>query len=132
VKTLLALTLTLMVAPVAAADAPQHLAGVSDEETRIPPGGITQYQRGNGDVLVVLDRTGRWYRLGLNEGCLSNSPHIYALTFGYSGAVARIDRFTKVLIRDTGGQSQFSCQIDSIRRSEAPPQVNSKSRVTLD
>jgi hypothetical protein len=132
VKTLLPLALLALAAPLAATPAPQHLSGVSDEETRIPSGGITQYRRGNGDVLFVLDRAGRWYRLGLNQGCLSNSPHIYSITFGYSDNITRVDRFTKVVIKDSNGALGFSCQIDSIRRSEAPPQVDSKSPVTLD
>ena len=126
------LVLLALVAPLAATAAPQHLAGVSDEETRIPSGGITQYERGNGDVLFVRDRLNRWYRLGLNEGCLSNSPRIYSLTFGYSDGIARVDRFSKVLIKDSSGALVFSCGIDSIRRSEAPPQINSESPVTLD
>jgi hypothetical protein len=114
------------------AEAPPHLAGVSDAETTIPPGGITQYHAGNGDVLFVLDRAGRWYRVGLNEGCLRNTPRIHSLSFGSSDGASRIDRFTKVTIKDSAGALGFNCQIASIRRSEAPPQVNSKSIVTLD
>jgi len=131
-KTLLPLALLALAAPLAAAEAPHHLPGISDEETSITSGPISRYHRGNGDVLFVLDRAGRWYRVGLNEGCLSNSPRIYSLAFGYTDGNARIDRFTKVMIKDSSGALGFNCQIASIRRSEAPPQVNSKSPVTLD
>lgn len=129
---LLPLTLLALAAPLAAAGAPHALAGVSDEETTIPSGGISQYHRGKGDVLFVLDRTGSWYRIGLNEGCLSTTPRIHSVAFDTGKGSSRIDRFSRVLIDQGGGTLQASCKVDSIRRSEAPPQVDSKSPVTLD
>jgi hypothetical protein len=131
-KALLSFALLALTAPLAAAEAPRSLAGVADTETTIPSGGITQYHAGKADVLFVLDRAGRWYRVGLNEGCLSNTARIYSLSFGSSDGTSRIDRFTKVMIKDSAGAFALNCQIASIRRSEAPPQVNSKSPVTLD
>ena len=122
---------TLLAAPLAA-HSTGPLPGVANEETSIPSGGITQYHRGKGDVLFVLDRAGRWYRLGLNEGCLSTTPRIDSLAFGNALASDRVDRFTSVLIDPDGGALHVNCRIDSIRRSEAPPQVNSRSPVTLD
>ena len=129
-KAALASAAIILAAPLAAQPA-GPLPGVANEETTIPSGGITQFHRGKGDVLFVLDRVGHWYRLGLNDGCLSESPRIRSLTFGNS-ASQRIDRFTQVFIRDSGGRLGLNCRIDSIRRSEAPPQVDSKSPVTLD
>jgi hypothetical protein len=131
-KALVSLAVLALAAPLAAADAHQHLAGVSDEETSIPSGGIQQYHAGRGDVLFVLDRAGRWYRLGLNDGCLSTTPRIQSLSFDQANGSQRIDRFTKVRIKQDAGALQNVCLIDSIRRSEAPPQVDSKSPVTLD
>ena len=130
-KAALASAAISLAAPLAAQPA-GALPGVANEETTIPSGGITQFHRGKGDVLFVLDRVGHWYRLGLNEGCLSTAPRIYSLAFSYSGGIQRIDRFTQVFIRDSGGRLGLNCRIDSIRRSEAPPQVDSKSPVTLD
>ena len=131
-KALLALAAALIAAPLAASPVTTHLAGVSDEETNIPPGGITQFHRGNGDVLFVLDRAGRWYRVGLNEGCLKNATRIDSIAFGVNDAFDRIDRFTTILVRESNGSFGYSCNVRSIRRSEAPPQINSKSPVTLD
>lgn len=131
-KLLLPLAFLAIATPLAAASAPQHLAGVSDEEVTIPSGGISQYHRGNGDTLFVLDRAGRWYRIGLNEGCLRATPKVDSVAFDADKASGRIDRFTRVRIGEGGGNLKLSCQIDSIRRSEAPPQVDSKSPVTLD
>lgn len=130
-KSLLPLALLALSAPLAAASSPQHLPGVANEETSIPSGGIKQFHRGNADVLFVLDRTGRWYRVGLNEGCLSTTPRIDSVTFD-SGTSSRIDRFTRVLIGEGGGSMELSCRVDSIRRSEAPPQVHAKGQVTLN
>ena len=131
-KALLAFAASLIAAPLAASPVTTHLAGVSDEETNIPPGGITQFHRGNGDVLFVLDRAGRWYRVGLNEGCLKNATRIDSIAFGVNDAFERIDRFTTILVRESNGSFGYSCNVQSIRRSEAPPQINSKSPVTLD
>ena len=131
-KKLFPLALLAFAAPLAAASAPQHLAGVSDEETAVPAGGIMDFHRGNGDVLFVSDHSGRWYRLGLNEGCLRQSNRIGSIAFGIKDGVGRIDHFTTVLVREVSGSRGFTCNVDSIRRSEAPPQINSKSPVTLD
>ena len=130
-RLLLPVVAALLAIPVAAHPA-GSLSGVADEETTIPSGGISQFHRGKGDVLFVLDRAGRWYRLGLNEGCLSTTPRIDSLAFSYSGGIQRVDRFTQVFIREPGGHHGLNCRVDSIRRSEAPPQIDSKSRVTLD
>lgn len=131
-KRLLPLALLALATPLAAADTVQHLAGVADEETTIPSGGIKQYHAGKGDVVFVLDRAGRWYRVGLNEGCLSKTPRIQSLAFDQPDGAQRIDRFTTVRIKQDAGALQHTCRIASIRRSEAPPQVDSKSPVTLD
>lgn len=131
-KPLLALALLTFAAPLAAADAPLSLPGVADEETTISSGGISQYHAGNGDVLFVLDRAGRWYRIALNDGCLKGTDYIGSLSFDYDDSFRRIDRFTRVLIAPDAGAMRLTCRIDSIRRSEAPPQVDSRSRVTLD
>ena len=129
-RLVLPIAAALLAAPLAAQPA-GPLPGVANEETTIPSGGITQFHRGKGDVLFVLDRVGHWYRLGFNDGCLSESPRIRSLTFGNS-ASQRIDRFTKVQIDGLDGSLSLSCRIESIRRSEAPPQVDSKSPVTRD
>jgi len=130
-KLFLPVAVALFATPLAAYSA-GPLPGIADEETTIPSGGITQFHRGKGDVLFVLDRAGRWYRLGLNEGCLSTTPRIDSLAFGYSGGIQRVDRFTQVFIRESRAHHGLNCRVDSIRRSEAPPQIDSKSRVTLD
>ena len=131
-KTLIAsLAFALAASPLQAA-VPAALPGVSEQETTIPAGGISRYHRGKGDVLFVLDRAGRWYRLGLNEGCLSASPRIETVAFGYSNGIQRVDHFTRVLIAESRGGPKINCRIESIRRSEAPPQVDSDSPVTLD
>lgn len=111
-----------------AAAAPAALPGVSDEETDIPSGGIREYHRGKGDVIFVRHRTGRWYRIELNDGCLDNGLTSDSLSFDSRNPGGRIDRFTRVSQPRTG----LNCSIESIRRSAAPPQVNSRSPVTLD
>jgi len=108
------------------------LPGVSNDETTIPAGGITRFERGKGDVVFVLDRRGRWYRVGLNEGCLRATPKINALSFGDALSSDRVDRFTRVMIDGLDGSMRLTCSIESIRSSEAPPQVDSTSPVTLD
>jgi hypothetical protein len=108
--------------------APGSLPGISDEETTIPAGGITQYHVGKGDVMFVRDRVSRWYRLQLNEGCLRTPPGSDAVSFGQDGASGRIDKFTQVRFLRDGR----ACGITSIRRSVPPPQADSKSPVTLD
>jgi hypothetical protein len=123
----LAILASLTSAPLAAA---QHvpLAGVADEETTIPSGQIRDFQRGKGDVLFVRDRIDRWYRLKLTEGCLGTLRSSDPLVFGGNNPGGKIDRFTRVL----QPAYKVSCHIESIRRSAAPPQVDSESPVTLD
>lgn len=107
----------------------QELPGITDEETVIPFGGVREFHKGHGDVLFVRDRETKWYRIALNKGCLSNSGPLRSVIFDSSGPSTRIDRTTMVIL-DSG--VPVHCRIESIRRSEAPPQVDSKSRVTLD
>ena len=126
-KTLIA-ALVIGSLAVPAIAAPAHLAGISDEETTIPAGGITQYHVGKGDVMFVRDRVNQWYRLQLNEGCLSNPLGSDSVSFGQDGASGRIDKFTQVRFLRDGRL----CGITSIRRSVPPPQADSKSPVTLD
>ena len=104
------------------------LPGVANEETEIPSGNIREYHRGHGDVIFVRHETDRWYRVRLNDGCLSNLMRSDRLVFDQATSSGRIDRYTRVRQPAIGA----SCSIRSIRRSEAPPQVNSKSPVTLD
>jgi len=112
----------------AAAAGPLGLAGVSDRETTIPSGGISAYYYGKGDVLFVRDQAARWYRLGLNKGCLGTPVTNDGVVFEGDGVTGRIDTFTQVrFIND-----RRVCRVDSIRRSVAPPQVDSDSPITLD
>jgi hypothetical protein len=128
-KFLLALGTALIAAPLAANPAVTPLPGVADQETTIPYGAVQQVERGHGDVLFVRDRTNQWYRLGLNRGCLRNTTvQLDQVIFDHRSPTTGIDRFTTIeLPRDL-----TSCAIDSIRRSAAPPQVDSHSPVTLD
>jgi len=130
-KTLIAIAASVLAVPLAAQPV-LSLPGVSDQETTIPFGGITRFHRGHHDNLFVLDRAGHWYRLGLNKGCLSGTPRISVVAFDSGAASERIDRFTRVIVSGPGGTLPVNCQLDSIRRSEAPPQFDSNSRVTLD
>jgi hypothetical protein len=123
----LAILASLAAAPLAAAQQ-VPLAGVADEETTIPSGQIRDFQRGNGDVLFVRHQTDRWYRLQLNEGCLGTLRSSDPLVFGGNDPGGKIDRFTRVV----QPAYRVSCHIESIRRSAAPPQVDSDSPVTLD
>lgn len=127
-RKLLPLTLLSIAMPLAASET-HPLAGVSDKETSIPSGGVTQFHQGRGDVVFVLDRAGRWYRVALNEGCLSSKGSIQTLSFDTDTVGGRIDRFTRVTVKSGVA---LNCMITSIRRSEAPPQVDSGSPVTLD
>lgn len=125
------IALSLVAAAVLAGPAgAQSLPGVSDRETTIPyaRNGIREFHFGNGDVMFVRDRTNHWYRLELNGGCLSNGFNgATSAAFTANGA-NRIDTSSKVVFANSGR----TCLVDSIRRSGAPPQVNSKSPVTLD
>ena len=127
-KTAILVATALLAAPVAATTAPESLAGVADEETTIPSGEIREFHRGHGDVLFVRHRTDRWYRVELNKGCLKTLARSDQLMFDRSSPGDRIDRFTRVRQPVMG----TNCSITSIRRSVAPPQVDSKSPITLD
>lgn len=121
----------ISVMALAAASVTTPLAGVSDEETTISSaadGSITDYHFGNGDVIFVRDRTLRWYRVQLNKDCLAHTVQRDQPIAFESGFSQQIDRFTRVHLLQDG----VFCNIDSIRRSAAPPQVDSKSVVTLD
>jgi hypothetical protein len=127
-KTAILVATALAVAPLSAASPTESLPGVADKETSIPSGSISEYHRGNGDVIFVRHQTDRWYRVQLNEGCLSTLARSDQLMFDRSSPGDRIDRFTRVHQPVMG----TNCTITSIRRSVAPPQVDSKSPITLD
>ena len=78
--------------------------------------------------MFVRDRTNQWYWLGLNRGCLRGATvQLDQVVFDHRSTPG-IDRFTIVrLPRDLR-----SCNIDSIRASAPPPQVDRHSPVTLD
>ena len=127
-KAIFALASALVAAPLLASPYMQHLAGVSDRETVIPYGDIRQSVLGHRDVLFVRDRDNQWYRLQLNAGCRGLTTDVNTLVFNHHGASQQIDRFTTVVIPEEAR----TCGIESIRQSLAPPQVNSRSPVTLD
>jgi hypothetical protein len=127
-KAILALGSALIAAPLPASPPVQHLAGVSDRETVIPYGDVRQSVRGHGDILFVRDRNNRWYRLKLNAGCSVNVTDVNTLIFNHHGASQQIDRFTTIVIPE----EIRTCGIESIRESLAPPQIDSRSPVTLD
>lgn len=126
-RTSLVLASVLLAAPVAAAEVPK-LAGVSDQETRIRSGEIREFHRGNGDVMFVRDRENKWYRVALNKGCLSSGWSSENIAFRPRDNSGEINQLTEVRFLEHGR----NCNIDSIRRSVAPPQVDSKSPITLD
>jgi hypothetical protein len=124
-KTLLALAAAVVAAPLAAAHPVVPLAGVANGETTIDST-IVDAQRGHGDVMFVRDQTNRWYRVALNEGCLSIPLDFEQIVFRRDAGL--INRFTFVdFPRDFR-----SCHITSIRHSAPPPQVDRRSIVTLD
>lgn len=128
-KTAIALAAALLAVPLmAATPALTPLPGVADEETEITSGVIEEFHLGNGDVMFVRDRTSRWFRLQLNEGCLKRPLLADRVVFRNQAPAQKIDRFTRVSLPG----SSRTCAIDSIRRSVPPPQVDSKSPVTLD
>jgi hypothetical protein len=130
-KALLALAAALAAAPLSASDrSSPPLPGVADEETTISSA-VQDFRRGYGDVLFVRDRTQRWYRLQLNAGCLKPPLAARNIEFENRGFSTRVNRFTAVRLREASGRWGRTCSIESIRRSAAPPQVNSNSRVTL-
>jgi hypothetical protein len=127
-KAILALSSALLAMPLLASPTVHHLAGVADSETTIPYGDIRQSVRGHADVLFVKNRDNRWYRLQVNAGCARRITDANTLVFRHNGSGQQIDRFTTIVIPEEGR----TCNIRSIRESEAPPQINSRSRVTLD
>jgi len=126
-RTALVFASVLLTAPVSAADGPT-LAGVSDQETRIRSGEIREFHRGKGDVMFVRDRENKWYRVALNEGCLGNDWAGDKVAFRARDVSGEINKLTEVRFIEQGR----NCNIDSIRRSVAPPQVDSKSPIKLD
>jgi hypothetical protein len=127
-KAILALGVVLIAAPLPAKAPVKSLPGISDKETIIPYREIQQSVRGHGDVFFVRDRANHWYRLQLNEGCARGTSDANGLVFRHQGPSRQIDRFTTVFI---GGERR-TCAITSIRKSEPPPQIDSKSPVTLE
>ncbi|AKH41099.1 hypothetical protein FHS61_001623 [Altererythrobacter atlanticus] len=119
----IASAIALLATPLAAQEG-GSLPGVSDEETRITSGSVESVVRSTDSLLFVRDRANRWYRVQLNDNCLRPVPQMETLLFDNAGS-GPIDKFTSVRAQQTG----ISCRIVSIRRSEAPPQVDSKSRV---
>ncbi len=127
-KTVFALGSALIAAPLVASPVPIHLPGVSDRETTIPYGDVRQSVRGHGDVFFVKDRDNHWYRLQFNAGCAGSTTDANGLVFNHHGSSQEVDRFTTVLIPE----ERRSCAIQSIRQSLPPPQIDSRSPVTLD
>jgi hypothetical protein len=122
--------LPLFALAAAAPAAAQDLAGVSDQETTIAfagGGGIVEYHKGNGDVLFVRSRANHWYRVQTNKGCLTGYHDAMPTLFD-TGTGQRLDKLSVIRVPENG----VTCAINSIRRSEAPPQVDSNSVVTLD
>jgi hypothetical protein len=128
VKAAFVLSAAALVAAPLAATQTTTLAGVSDQETRIRSGEIQEFHRGNGDVLFVRDRENKWYRVALNAGCMSSGWSSENIAFRPRDVSGEINLLTEVRFLEHGR----NCNIDSIRRSVAPPQVDSKSPITLD
>ena len=84
--------------------------------------------RGDGDVLFV-NAAGRWYRTELNEGCmdsvLNKNPQYQFLNRGST----KVDAFTRVKVKDGGGNLLIECQVRSVLQTAAPPMVDSSSTV---
>ena len=124
----IALALAALSATPALATAPAvSLPGVSDRETNIL-GSVAQYVLGKGDVLFVRDRINRWYRVALTLGCRQSAWPQDTVQFEGDRTIGMIDTFSHVHFLREGR----TCGIDSIRKSAAPPQVDSRSPVTLD
>ncbi|MXO57963.1 hypothetical protein GRI89_00175 [Altererythrobacter salegens] len=123
-KILLAFATLVLAAPLAA----QPLAGVSDDETVIRAGVIKEFHRGNGDVMFVRDRENNWFRLGLNDGCLRGFDYISQAYFE-ADVNGQIDKSSTIKVSNG---TLRTCAINSIRKSVAPPQVDSHSPITLD
>lgn len=116
----------MVAAPIAAAGA-QSLAGVSDKETKIHSN-LIDFQRGKGDVLFVRDRENKWYRVQTNKGCLAGHSIGRSLTVKFRSVGGNINTKSELYFDEYG----INCRIESIRSSVAPPQVDSKSPITLD
>jgi len=127
-KAILALGAALIAAPLFASPTGGSLPGVSDKETTIPYRDIKQALRGHGDVFYVKDRVNHWYRVQLNAGCADGATDANGLVFRHHGASRQIDRFTTVLVGGAG----TSCSIKSIRKSQPPQKIDSKSPVTMN
>ena len=125
-KALLALAAIAAAAPLATASA-QSLPGVSDKETRIHSN-LVEFHRGHGDVLFVRDRENKWYRVQTNKGCLAGHPIGESLIVRHRDVGGNINLKSQFYFAERG----ILCDLVSIRASKAPPQVNSKSPVTLD
>ena len=59
-KAILALGSAAIAAPLLASPAMLHLAGLSDSETTIQYGDISQTVRGPGDLFIVKERDNQW------------------------------------------------------------------------
>ncbi len=103
------------------------LAGVENEETTIRTA-ITQQVPHGGDVLFVRDSIGRWYRVELSAGCLEQTADVHTVAFRTQPVTGIIDRFSSVAVGRTGRV----CGIESVRRSAAPPQRDSRSPIARD
>jgi hypothetical protein len=126
-KTVLALLALAVAAPLAASPT---LPGVSDEESDINFLPLTKFEQGNGDVLFVRDSSNRWFRVVLNQGCLRGAGPIQRMEVSLAPGIARLQRNASLTLDDLGVPR--NCLVSSIRRSVAPPQVDSKSPITLD
>ena len=127
-KAILALGSALIAAPLLASPYMQHLPGVSDRETVIPYGDVSQSVLGQRDVLFVKDRSNHWYRLQLNTGCRGWATDVNRLVFNHHGASQEIDRFTTIAVPE----EVRTCAIESIRASLPPQKIDSRSPVTGD
>ena len=105
----------------------QPLPGVSDMESSFLAGTVRNVYRGDGDVIFV-QAGGRWYRTLLNAGCMDAVISPQPTYVFDSRGTSKVDRFTRVRISDGSGTA-FSCQIQSIRQSDAPPMVDANSVV---
>ena len=79
-------------------------------------------------MIFVRDRENKWYRVQLNTNCLNGNYEGESAAFRSRDVSGQINKLTEVSFPETG----IRCNIDSIRRSAPPPQVDSKSPVTLD
>ena len=129
-KPTIAATAILLSACATAQAAPEMVAipGVENQETVIRSGVVEEYHRGQGDAMYVRDRENKWYRLGLNDGCIRDGFLGESAVFQTNDPSGRIDYLSKIYFSDSGRY----CTINSIRRSVAPPQVDSDSPIPVD